>query len=310
MSTTPNIRAWDHFLVIAAAGSLTQAAAQLRIAQPVLSREMADLERQFGTKLLRRHARGVRLTAAGDVFRTRAQQVLEAVRAVGQDLDLEHHVPTGTLSVGMPPSMSAFITTDAVREYRSIYPNVKMNVVSAPSDECYELLVERRIDVAVIANRRGQRGIDASPLISESLVVAGTRELLADLPDTIDVGELAKLPLTMSSPPNLIHDLLGDALTRRGLRLNLVLEGNSWSILDFARNGLAVTIATECAKGGFFPDNFRFVEIEGIRVNWSISTLSYRPTTPAAEAYVSVVRRVVRDKIDSGLWTTASSERV
>jgi LysR family nitrogen assimilation transcriptional regulator len=310
MGTTPNIRAWDHFLTIAAAGSMTQAAAQLRIAQPVLSREMAELERQLGAKLLRRHARGVRLTSAGDIFKTRAQQVLEAVRAVGRDLDLEHHVPTGTLSVGMPPSMSAFITANVVKEYRAMYPNVKMNVVSAPSDECYELLVDRRIDIAVIANRRGHRGIDVVPLISESLFVAGTRDLLVDLPDCIDICQLARLPLTMSSPPNLFHDLVGDELTRRGLRLNLVLEGNSWSILDFARKGLAVTVAAECAKGGFFPDSVRFIEIEGIRVNWSIATLAYRPTTPAAEAYASVVHQIVSDRINSGLWSTASLERV
>ena len=60
MSGPLNLHIWKHFLAIAEAGSFTRAAMQLRVAQPALSREMAELERGMGTKLFVRHARGVR----------------------------------------------------------------------------------------------------------------------------------------------------------------------------------------------------------------------------------------------------------
>jgi LysR family transcriptional regulator, nitrogen assimilation regulatory protein len=288
-----NLRLWSHFLVIAEAGSFTRAALQLRVAQPVLSREMAELERQLGARLFHRHARGVKLSAVGDRFRARAKDILKQVEDIPHDLADANEEPVGTLSVGMPPSMGGFITGEAVKTYRARYPASRIHLSLLAGEECYEHLVERRLDLAVIASRRGQRGVDLAPLLTDDIGVYGARHLLEGIPDVISATELARLPLMLAPAPSLIHDLLSTELTRKGLRLNIVMEGNLWATFEFVRQGVGLAIFSECAKGMFDPAIVRFVKIEVPPGVWSIATLSYRPVTPGAAAFSRILREIV-----------------
>ncbi|PJG46387.1 hypothetical protein CAF53_19600 [Sphingobium sp. LB126] len=290
-----NLRSWSHFLTIAEAGSFTRAALQLRIAQPVLSREMAELERQVGARLFYRHARGVKLSPSGDQFRARAKDILKQIEETPRGLSDADNEPVGTLAVGLPPSMAGFITSEAIKLYRARYPSSRLNLSLLEGEECYERLVERHLDLAVIRNRPGQRGVDLAPLLTDHIGVFGAHRLLEGIPDVIGVTELAQLPLMLPPPPSLAYDLLSNELTRNGLRLNVIMEGNLWAILESVRQGMGVGVAifSECAKPIFDPQIVRFVKIAVPPGIWSIATLAYRPSTPGAKAFSSILREVV-----------------
>ena len=302
MEPSLNLRTWHHFLAIAEAGSFTRAALQLRVAQPVLSREMAELERQLSVKLFHRHARGVRLSPAGDQFRLRALDILKQIGEVPNGLADADNVPIGTLAVGMPPSMSGYITGEAAKLYSARYPASRLNLSILAGEECYEQLVERRLDIAVIANRRGQRGVDLLPLLIDNMGLFGSHRLLAGVADTVTLKELARLPLMLAPAPTLIHDLLAAELARSGLKLNICMEGNLWAMSEFVRQGVGISIFSECAKGTFDPDEIRFVRISAPTGHWSIATLSYRPVTPAAQAFSRILREVVDAQLTQTDW--------
>src|SRR5580693_3661775 len=79
------LRHLRYFVAVAEEGSLTTAAEQrLHTAQPSLSRQIRDLEREVGVPLLTRSARGVELTAAGQVFLDHARLALVQVEAAGE----------------------------------------------------------------------------------------------------------------------------------------------------------------------------------------------------------------------------------
>lgn len=68
-------------VAIADVGTVTAAAEKLHISQPPLSRQLADLEDELGTRLFERRPRGMRLMPAGEVFVAHARQILAAVDA-------------------------------------------------------------------------------------------------------------------------------------------------------------------------------------------------------------------------------------
>ena len=76
-----NPRQLRYFVAIAKAGSISQAALALHIAQPSLSQHMAAIEEELGVSLLKRHARGVKLTAEG-------RQLADAATAALTDLEV------------------------------------------------------------------------------------------------------------------------------------------------------------------------------------------------------------------------------
>lgn len=293
MEPSLNLRTWSHFLAIAEAGSFTRAALQLRIAQPVLSREMAELERQLGARLFHRHARGVKLSATGEQFRARAKDILKQIEDIPRGLADANEEPVGTLAIGMPPSMAGFITSEAVKLYRARYPASRLNLSLLAGEECYERLVERHLDLAVIGSRRGQRGVDLAPLLTDDIGVFGAHRFLEGIPDVISATELARLPLMLAPPPSLIQDLLSTELTRKGLRLNVAMEGNLWATLECVRQGVGLAVFSECARPMFDPQTVRFVKIAVPPGVWSIATLAYRPITPGAKAFSRILREVV-----------------
>ncbi|MGL4407023.1 MAG: LysR family transcriptional regulator [Zoogloea sp.] len=83
-----SLRQVRYFLTVAELGNFTQAAQQLFVAQPALSRQIAQMEQTLGYALFARSPRGVALTAAGEVFRQRLlpleQQLLAAEEEAGQ----------------------------------------------------------------------------------------------------------------------------------------------------------------------------------------------------------------------------------
>jgi DNA-binding transcriptional LysR family regulator len=97
-----------YFVTVADEGQITRAASKLHIAQPALSQAISQLENELGIELLIRHARGVSLTLAGEVFLPKARAALAAdaeaaltaqslARAAGEKLEIGY--------AGAPPAM-------------------------------------------------------------------------------------------------------------------------------------------------------------------------------------------------------------
>jgi DNA-binding transcriptional LysR family regulator len=68
-------------VAIADEGTMTAAAEKLHISQPPLSRQLADLEHELGTRLFERRPRGMQLMPAGVTFVAHARQILAAIDA-------------------------------------------------------------------------------------------------------------------------------------------------------------------------------------------------------------------------------------
>jgi DNA-binding transcriptional LysR family regulator len=99
-----------YFVTVAEAGQITRAARRLNVAQPALSRAITQLEADLGFKLLERHARGVTLTAAGEVFLVKARVAVSAWSDALATAQSMARVRRGTIEfgfVGVPPGLDS-----------------------------------------------------------------------------------------------------------------------------------------------------------------------------------------------------------
>jgi len=147
------LRHLRYFLAVGEALNFTKAAAQLRVAQPALSRQVQDLEDEIGVDLLRRSPRGVTLTAEGKLFLEevrellkRADQSVEKVRALARGEYGELHVgyaPSPTVEI-LPPSLAAF---------QKAVPRVKVLLHDLSSDELIAGLQNATLELAVMVRQ-------------------------------------------------------------------------------------------------------------------------------------------------------------
>src|SRR5271169_2669810 len=99
-----------YFVTVAEEGQITRAARKLHIAQPALSQAIAQLEAELEIELLKRHARGVTLTPAGEAFLVKARIALAADDDAAQTARWLARAARGAMDVGFigpPPTLNA-----------------------------------------------------------------------------------------------------------------------------------------------------------------------------------------------------------
>src|SRR5216684_8847107 len=120
------LRHLRYFLAVAEALNFTKAAAQLRVAQPALSRRVQDLEDEIGVDLLKRSPRGVTLTAEGKLFLEKTRHILELAEESVEQVRALARGQSGNLHIGYAPSPTVEILPPALAAYQRAFPQVNV----------------------------------------------------------------------------------------------------------------------------------------------------------------------------------------
>ena len=128
-----------------------RAAERLRIAQPALSRQIQDLERELGFALFDRLPRGVRLNAAGKLFLSDARRILQDVAEAKRRAERIALGRAGTLRVGIATALSWHgLVVDSFREFRSEQPDAQLELHHLISLHQIEAIQTGRLDVGFV----------------------------------------------------------------------------------------------------------------------------------------------------------------
>lgn len=114
------------FQVVAEELNFSRAARKLHVAQPALSRTIADLEAEMEVRLLDRNTHGVALTDAGALFLDRVRQILDDTREAVTQAQRRSRGETGTLRVGFIGTLSQSLLPRLLQSYRAQYPSVDL----------------------------------------------------------------------------------------------------------------------------------------------------------------------------------------
>ncbi|MGV9318991.1 LysR family transcriptional regulator [Streptomyces sp. NPDC003660] len=174
-----DLNVWRAFVTVCRVGSLSAAAVELNHTQSAVSRQIAGLERQLGVPLMERHARGVRPTPAGEVFRRHALATLtEADRAVRAVRDVRDGVADRPLAIGATPSLAAGIVPEAVRSLLNQVGPVRWSLLPALSAPLHNRVIAGDLDIAVVTD--APPGLAADPRVERRFL--GLDEMVVVLP--------------------------------------------------------------------------------------------------------------------------------
>lgn len=181
-----------YFVVVAEEASFTRAALRLRIAQPPLSNQIKQLEKELGAKLFDRNRRGVRLTEAGRVLLEETRRVLAQLEGTARLVRRVDEGAVGRLALGFVPSASNSVLPPLLGAFGERYPEVEMYLNEMNPDALVRGLHERRIDAAFLYLPFEDAALSFRVVSRECLIVAlpETHHLSGE-PD-IDVRELSE----------------------------------------------------------------------------------------------------------------------
>ena len=237
------LRRLEYFVAVARHGRFTRAANELWITQSALSQQVRRLEAELGVELLRRSARGVELTAAGEELLPRAEAILAEVGRARAALNRHAGVTRGRVRIaattmdtpGLPAALAAF---------HRVHPGLQMALRHAPATEIAALVASGAADVG-IASLHGPApaGVDASPLAEHSLrvLLAPGDDLAHDGP--VEVGDLRGRPFILAEPGTALRETVMAACQEAGFSPVPLFEVSDPGTVRFLSHaGLGISI--------------------------------------------------------------------
>ena len=158
---------------VAKHGSFSAAAAELGYTQPAVSRQIATLEAEVGTVLVRRVPLGAVLTDAGRLLVTRSEAILARLADAEAELRALAGLEGGTLRMVTFASAAASVVPIAVARFRERYPDIELSIAMADPDESVPRLRAGEFDLALSHDRLlEQSGIELVHLFDDPMYVA------------------------------------------------------------------------------------------------------------------------------------------
>lgn len=187
-----------YYLMIAELKSMTQAAAELHVAQPYLSRQLKQLEDELGVTLLKRTTRDMQLTAAGRVLQQRAHELLELRQQSLRELTAVANGMLGTLKIGVMASINNGLLPTWLAQYHHNYPKVQVLIEEQSGSKIRQMIQQQRIDLGLIRTTSRLKGFQQLELPSVPLVMM-SREL------HVSAERKASPILALKDQPLLVH---------------------------------------------------------------------------------------------------------
>jgi LysR family transcriptional regulator, nitrogen assimilation regulatory protein len=288
-----NLRRLKYFVKIVDVGSLTQAADVLHIAQPALSQQLATLEGEVNQQLLIRTKRGVKPTDAGKTLYSHAQSILRQCEQAQSAIDLLGASLSGNVSIGLAPGSAAQnLALPLMMEVQQQHPGIVLYFNENFGSSLGELMLNGRMDMAVIYDHRSIHSLRFIPLMKENLYFVCPFSL-AKPQKEITLSQVAQCELFLPSPHNTMRKVVDDAFVQNNLQYRVRCEIESQTMLNAALSaGLGTTVMPESAARALLKNGdawmAKIIEPD-VQASLSFCMSDQQPLSQAAEAVKSIL---------------------
>jgi LysR family transcriptional regulator, nitrogen assimilation regulatory protein len=219
--------AWHHFVKVAELGSVSRAAVAADVPQSVVSRYIAQLESESGSRLFRRTGRGVVLTELGEQLYPRIKQLIAESERFADELRSSSGVPVGDVRLGLLPSTVPVLAGPLYRRVLEQFPRIRLHLTEGSSAQLQELLDQGRLDLSFLLRDGGQAGPDEPVLMEGALcLIVASGDPLARR-KKIAFEDVAKMPLVLPGEAHPLRERLSALARSVGVSLRIAAEANS-----------------------------------------------------------------------------------
>jgi DNA-binding transcriptional LysR family regulator len=234
---------------VAHRGSFSAAAEALSFTQSAVSQQIAALEREAGTVLVHRSARGVRLTEAGEAVVRHAEAILARLAEAEAELEAIAGLRGGRLRIGAFESAASTLMPLAIAAFRRRHPLVELSMTFAEPEDAIPQLRAGDLDVALVVATRGREeepGIEQVHLLDDPLYVVLPRDHPLAHRRNLRLADLAEDAWIGGAPDCECHRLISGACAAAGFAPRIAFETDDYgAVQGFVAAGVGVSLIAE-----------------------------------------------------------------
>lgn len=238
------VRELEWFITLARTENVTNAATELHVSQPTLSRALARIERRLGVKLFDRQQNRLRLNKYGEIFQAHATRAMKELTLGEERINTLVDPENGTVSLGFLHSFGGWLIPSLLDRYHAAAPTTKFELEGAAADLVVSGVRDGRIDIGFVA---------PCPAAADDLdwIPLGREHLCLEVPagdemeglESISFAEAARRPMLALGPEYGLRQVVDRMFAHAGLQPQILIEATELSTLRaLVRHGGGIAI--------------------------------------------------------------------
>lgn len=243
--STLDTHALAAFISVAETGSFSEAAERLYLTQSAVSKRIALLEGQLGTRVFDRIRKKVFLTEAGHALLPRARSIIQSLKDTKQAISDIGGDVSGKLSIAFSHHIGLHRLPPYLKQYSSTYSEVNLDISFVDSEQAYGTVLEGAVELAVITlSPEVYPDIISTPLWHDPLVFVCSPEHPLHLQDNVTLEQLNEMDAIHPGANTYTGKIVSKLFEQRGIGFNssmttnyletikmMVSIGLGWSVL-------------------------------------------------------------------------------
>ncbi len=280
------------FLAVAKTQSFSQAAQQLHITQPAVSKRIAALEAELKTRLFDRVGKQVSLTETGIALLPRAQHILDEMADSRRALANLSGKVSGLLSIGTSHHIGLHRLPQVLRAFHSAHPEVELDLRFMDSEAACAAVAKGELELGIVTLPLTPiKNLVMSPIWEDPLgVVVAPHHALAKS-QRVRPETLAQYPAVLPGQGTYTREILERAFAPLGVRVPARMSTNYLETIKMLVGiGLGWSVLPLVMLRG---KELRVLKLQGVTLHRTLGTVRHRARTPsnAAQAMLDLLRK-------------------
>ncbi|HXT49351.1 MAG TPA: LysR family transcriptional regulator [Gemmatimonadaceae bacterium] len=281
-----NLNALRIFAAVADAGGFTKASELLHLSQPAVSKAVQTLERDLAMPLLERGPRAIHLTDAGTALFARARELFAVERGAEEELRALRGLEGGRVRIGASTTIATYMLPPVLADFRTRHPAVKLTLVSANTRAIAALVLERRVDVALVEGPVADARLELRRWRADELVVIVPAGHRLARRRSVQLAQLAAEPFIVRERGSGTRDVAERAFAAHGIHPPVALTlASTEAIKQAVAAGLGLAVVSRAAAGDQIAlGHLAALRIAGFEMRRDLTELRLRGRTLGAPA--------------------------
>lgn len=241
-----SLSAYRIFNAVAKTGNISEAAKELYISQPAISKAISKLEQNLSVPLFVRNSRGVKLTEEGEQLYVHTKLAFETLKE-GEELIKRNQVlGIGHVRIGVSTTLCKYLLLPYLKDFIARYPHIRFTIQCQSTFHTLELIEEGKLDLGLIGKPDSVRGIDFYSIGKIEDIFIATENYIENL----EIREGKKLKseqlleagtLMLLDEKNITRLFVDQYFRENGIQIGQVLEVSNMDLLiEFAKTGIGI----------------------------------------------------------------------
>lgn len=281
------------FIAVAETSSFSEAAEQLFITQPAVSKRIAALESELDTLLFDRIGRKTYLTQAGTALLPRARKILlefdDTKRAIA---NLSGSV-TGRLSVGTSHHIGLHRLPPVLRAYSNQHPNVRLDIKFIDSEEAFDAVQQGTMELGIVTlPPHGSEPLSSLEIWNDPLVcVVAPDHPLAETKNPT-LATLAKHEAILPSKNTFTRKIVESLIAETNVKLEVIISTN---YLETIRMMVAIGLGWSVLPASMLDGSIIAIPIEEVQLSRTLGVV-YHPNRSLSNAATKLLELLQAEK--------------